>query len=243
METNTDKKRILIVEDEFHIAEGIKLNLSLKGYDVQIIDNGIEALQKWQAWKPHLIILDIMLPGMDGISVLNSIRIEDERLPIMILSAKGDPDDKINGLSCGVDDYITKPFNLKEFLLRVDRLMTRDEWQRDGNKTIGKNSISTMLNYQFGNNYINFETGLTSCKCGEVQLTVQEIKLLKLFIANKGKPLSRSQLLEIVWGYVSQAETRTVDNFIVRLRKYFEENPKKPVYFKSIRSVGYVFNP
>ena len=239
---NNDKKRILVIEDEEHIAEGLKLNLSLQGYDVKIAVDGVSGLRQWKRWMPALIILDIMLPDIDGLSVLQSIRLEDERIPILILSAKGDPDDKIKGFSYGVDDYLSKPFNLEEFLMRVERLLVRGSWHR-GSEDISKADLSVSApTYNFGGNRIDFETSIAYCKCGKVNLTEQEVKLLKLFIANKGKPLSRGRLLEIGWGYARGTTTRTVDNFIVRFRKYFEDDPKKPVYFKSLRSIGYVFN-
>ncbi len=234
---NREKKHILVIEDEKHIAEGLKLNLSLQGYDVTIAQDGVSGLQKWKESRPDLIILDIMLPGIDGFSVLQNIRLEDERIPILILSAKGTPDDKIKGLSYGVDDYLSKPFNLEEFLLRVERLLTRVALYR---READNSSISQT--YSFGGNHIDFVAAIADCKYGKVSLTGQEVKLLKLFIANRGKPLSRNKLLEIGWGYTRKTTTRTVDNFMVRFRKYFEDNPKKPVFFKSLRSVGYVFD-
>lgn len=238
---NAAKKQILIVEDDAHIAEGMKLNLSLQGYTVFIAPDGASGLQQWKALKPDLIVLDIMLPHIDGISVLRSIRLEDERLPILIVSAKGEPDDRIEGLSYGVDDYLAKPFHLDEFLLRVERLLTKVSWYRDDDLTNAH--LDTLAEtYSFGENQINFTTHSAQCKCGVVILTEQEVKLLKLFIANRGKPLSRQKLLEIGWGYTKSTTTRTVDNFIVRFRRYFEDNPHKPVYFKSIRSVGYLFD-
>ena len=239
---NNHKKRILVIEDDEHIAEGLKLNLSLQGYDVKIAMDGVSGLRQWKRWMPDLIVLDIMLPGIDGLSVLQNIRLEDEQISILILSAKGAPDDRIKGLSYGVDDYLSKPFNLEEFLLRIERLLVRASWHRGG-EDISKAdfSISTQT-YTFGGNRIDFETSTAYCKCGKVNLTEQEVKLLKLFIINKGKPLSRGRLLETGWGYARGTSTRTVDNFIVRFRKYFEDNPKKPVHFKSLRSVGYIFN-
>jgi DNA-binding response OmpR family regulator len=231
------KKHILVIEDEKHIAEGLKLNLSMQGYDVSIAQDGVSGLQKWKEIRPDLIILDIMLPGIDGLSVLRNIRLEDERIPILILSAKGTGDDKVKGLSYGVDDYLSKPFNLEEFLLRVERLLARMDMYR------GEADVSLVLQtYSFGENQIDFITSVADCKCGKISMTEQEAKLLKLFIINRGKPLSRDKLLEIGWGYSGKTTTRTVDNFIVRFRKYFEDNPKRPVFFKSLRSVGYVFD-
>ncbi|MBW2568102.1 MAG: response regulator transcription factor [Deltaproteobacteria bacterium] len=240
---NSCKKRILVIEDEMHIAEGLKLNLSLQGYDVTIASDGISGIKKWKKWQPNLIVLDIMLPGIDGLSVLRNIRLEDERIPVLILSAKGAPDDRIKGFSYGVDDYLSKPFNLEEFLLRVERLLVRSSWHNEKVDLNGVDYTSTSSSYIFGNNRIDFDTSTAYCKCGKVILTEQEVKLLKLFIVNQGKPLSRSELLERGWGYSRDTTSRTIDNFIVRFRKYFEDNPKEPVYFKSLRSVGYVFEP
>jgi len=231
-----DKQRILLIEDDRHISEGIALNLDIEGYEVKIAGNGIEGLEIYKQWCPNLIVLDLMLPGMDGMQILKNIRLEDERLPILILSAKGDPSDRINGFVDGVDDYMTKPFNLEELLLRIKRLLTRDQWQQEQ-----KNSESDGGPYCFGTNAIDFTTGIAKNRTESIQLTEQELKLLKLFITNRGKPLSRSKLLEIGWGYSKGTSTRTVDNYIVRLRRYFEENPKKPQYFISRRSLGYVF--
>jgi DNA-binding response OmpR family regulator len=243
MET-TGKYRILVIEDDEHIAEGLKLNLSLQGYSVRIAANGFVGLQQWKEWRPNLIVLDIMLPGIDGLSVLQNIRLVDEQLPILILSAKAAPEDKIKGLSFGVDDYLSKPFDLEEFLLRIERLLTRSSWNQQQSSSETASGFSSLPRvFEFGSNRIDFETAAATTPKGTIHLTEQEIKLLKLFIANKGKPLSRDRLLEIGWGYTRETTTRTVDNFIVRLRKYFEENPRKPLYFKSLRSVGYIFDP
>lgn len=242
MET-TDKYRILVIEDDEHIAEGLKLNLSLQGYSVRISANGFAGLQQWKEWRPSLIVLDIMLPGIDGLSVLQNIRLVDEQLPILILSAKAASEDKVKGLSFGVDDYLSKPFDLEEFLLRIERLLTRSSWNQQQSFEAASSFSSLPRHYAFGNNRIDFETASAATPKGTIHLTEQEVKLLKLFVANKGKPLSRDRLLEIGWGYTREITTRTVDNFIVRLRKYFEENPRKPIYFKSLRSVGYIFDP
>ena len=242
MET-TSKYRILVIEDDEHIAEGLKLNLSLQGYSVRIAANGFAGLQQWKEWRPNLIVLDIMLPGIDGLSVLQNIRLVDEQLPILILSAKAASEDKVKGLSFGVDDYLSKPFDLEEFLLRIERLLTRSSWNKQQSSEAASTFSSFPRYFEFGNNRIDFETASATTPKGTIHLTEQEIKLLKLFIANKGKPLYRDKLLEIGWGYTRETTTRTVDNFIVRLRKYFEENPRKPLYFRSLRSVGYIFDP
>ncbi len=239
-----EKKRILVIEDEVHIADGIQLNLTIQGYEVLVAADGIDGLEKWRSWHPHLIVLDIMLPMIDGFSILKTIRSKDEKIPVLILSARGDTRDKVRGLRYGVDDYLSKPFDLEEFLLRVARLLKRTSWNknRDGQKS-GGYAMFQGDSYQFGLNKIDFISSKAECRAGEIILTEQEIVLLKLFIANKGRPLSREELLNSGWGYSKDTSTRTVDNFIVRFRKYFEKNPKKPVHFISRRSVGYVFEP
>jgi len=230
-------KKILVIEDEAHIAEGLKLNLKLKGYEVKISMDGPSGLSDWKSFIPHLIVLDIMLPGLDGFSILQHIRLEDEQIPILILSAKNSAADRIKGFQNGVDDYLAKPFHLDEFLLRVERLLTRSEWHK-------KNTQSDKHEdqYKFGDNCIDFQNGKASCAIGEIFLTEQELKLLKLFIGNRGIVLSRKQLLEIGWGYAVGTSSRTVDNFVVRFRKYFEKNPKRPRFFVSRRAMGYLFD-
>lgn len=235
----TEVKRILIIEDDAHIAEGIELNLSLQGYEVKVAASGTDGLEFWKQWCPHLIVLDLMLPGINGMQVLKAIRLEDERLPILILSAKVDEADKVDSFVDGADDYMTKPFSLEEFLLRVKRMLKRDQWQNQQNESSHSNE---QLAYTFGKNSIDFSSGRANCNRETIDLTEQELKVLKLFIVNKGKPLSRSRLLEIGWGYSKGTSTRTVDNYIVRFRRYFEENPRKPKYFTSKRSLGYLFD-
>ncbi len=244
MET-AEKKRILVIEDEAHIAQGIKLNLSLQGYDVAVAEDGISGLDQWRSWHPDLVVLDIMLPMIDGFSVLKTIRSEDSRLPVLILSARGDTRDKVKGLSYGVDDYLSKPFDLDEFMLRVKRLLIKQTWY--GEKNPGRDTASTLDMfegdaYEFGPNRIDFSTFEADCAAGHIILTEQEAILLRIFIANRGKPLSRESLLLAGWGYSRETSTRTVDNFMVRFRKYFETNPKQPQHFKSRRSVGYIFD-
>lgn len=236
----TEKKcKILVIEDERHIAEGIRLNLSLQGYDVIVAGNGREGLLKWKGESPDLIVLDIMLPGLDGYGVLEEIRQSDQKLPILILSAKNEAKDKVKALKGGVDDYMAKPFNLDEFLLRIERLLTRSRWAQTQAQ-----SEEDIDQYTFGPNTIDFVRSKGTHAGEEFLLTSQELKILKLFIQHEGKPLSRGELLEAGWGYSQETSTRTVDNFMVRFRKYFESDPKNPVYFKSLRSVGYVFeNP
>lgn len=234
---NPEKKRILVIEDDPHIAEGLRLNLALKAYEPRIALDGIAALRLWKEWKPDLIVLDIMLPHIDGLTVLRNIRLEDEKLPILILSARGEPEQRVEGLALGGDDYLAKPFSLDEFLLRLEKLFARATRDREMG---GEARAGT---YSFGGNVIDFDRFKATCREGEISLTEQEVKLLKLFVANRGKPLTRSEILEVGWGYTGNTPTRTVDNFVVRFRKYFENNPHEPVFFKSLRSIGYVFDP
>lgn len=241
MET-AEKKRILVIEDESHIADGISLNLNLQGYEARVAPDGIDGLNQWRSWKPDLIILDIMLPMIDGFSILKTIRQEDEKIPILILSARGNTQDKVKGLRFGVDDYLSKPFDLEEFLLRVEGLLRKKAWYDSEKKEPGMGAFQGGC-YEFGDNRIDFTTSKARCAAGHIVLTEQETVLLKLFIANAGKPLSREMLLDMGWGYSKDTTTRTVDNFIVRFRKYFEKNPKNPIFFLSRRSVGYVFDP
>jgi len=179
------------------------------------------------------------LPGIDGISVLKSIRLEDERLPVLILSAKNSAEDRVKGLVLGVDDYLSKPFVLDEFLLRVERLLKRNSWSKEESNPQNTKSSDE---YIFGENRIEFKNNLAICQGKKILLTEQELRLLRLFIANRGRALSRGEILELAWGFSKSLSTRTVDNFVVRFRKYFEEDPKNPIYFKSRRSVGYVFD-
>ncbi|MBW1699683.1 MAG: response regulator transcription factor [Deltaproteobacteria bacterium] len=239
----SEKQRVLVIEDEAHIAEGLKLNLALKGYSVRIVPDGISALKEWKEWHPDLIVLDIMLPGIDGLTVLRNIRLEDRNIPILILSAKGDSEDKVKGFSDGADDYLSKPFNLEEFLLRVERLLFRAAQHQGRSPAGGEDGVANDTVYTFGSNRIDFSTLTAYGPAGKINLTEQEARLLKLFISHRGIPISRKKLLEIGWGYAHGTESRTVDNFVVRLRKYFEKDPKKPLHFKSLRSVGYLFDP
>lgn len=237
--------KILIIEDEIHIAEGLRLNLSLQGHNIVLAHNGLEGLKLWKSEKPDLIVLDLMMPALDGFQVLKQIRVIDQRVPVLILSARDQAKDKVKCLKDGADDYLSKPFNLDEFLLRVDRLITRSSWteKSDPDELLDLDKEFKETEYSFGPNRIDFVLCKGFNNEGEFQLTSQEIRLLKLFIIKKGIPLTRKELLEIGWGYSQETSTRTVDNFLVRFRKYFEEDPKDPKYFKSMRSVGYIFTP
>lgn len=232
-------KKILVIEDEKHLAEGLRLNLSLNNYQVEIASDGIKGLKVWRSFKPDLIILDLMLPEMDGFKVLEEIRLFDDRVPILILSAKSAVEDKIRCLKKGVDDYMSKPFNLDEFLLRIERVLQRSDWSSDSNEL--SHEIPSKI--EFGECWVDFEQrSALNAEGNIIDLTVQELKLIKVLYQNEGKALSRKFLLENAFGYSVDANSRTIDNFIVRLRKYFETDPKNPNHFKSKRAVGYQFD-
>jgi two-component system alkaline phosphatase synthesis response regulator PhoP len=228
------KLRILLVEDEDHLAESISFNLEMEGYEVRTIKNGAQAIPTFKSEKFNLVILDVMLPGLDGFAICEAIRLYDSTVPVLFLSAKNTSDDKITGLKRGADDYLTKPFNLEEFLLRVHALIKRGLSRHERQQL---NDI-----FRFGKNEINFITFEIKDKNGRTSvLSKTEIQLLKLLIERKNEVVSREQILETVWGYDIFPATRTVDNYIVSYRKYFEDDPKDPRYFQSIRGVGYKF--
>ncbi|MCK4894046.1 MAG: response regulator transcription factor [Calditrichia bacterium] len=226
--------RVLLVEDEETMGMGLEYNLAEEGYQVTWAKDGRQALDIFFNDKFDLVILDIMLPFYDGFEVAEKIREKSPQIPILMLTARSGIRDKIKGLAVGGDDYLTKPFHLKELLLRVKGMLKRKQWY--------KTFTNTPEVYQFGNNEVNFEN--LSCRQGNksFRLTPHEALVLKYLVDRKGKIVSREELLENVWNINSQVETRTVDNFIVRLRKYFEPDPSHPIYFKSIRGAGYMFS-
>ncbi len=222
---------ILVVEDESHLAEGVKLNLELEGHRAQIVRRAEDALGIFTDYD--LMILDIMLPGMSGLELLKKIRAVDNKYPVLIVSAKSSEDDLVEGLRAGADDYITKPFSLPELLLRIKRMLERRQWYR---KAAAANE-----KYSFGAFWINFETFEAKTSGGIVTLTQYECYVMKYLIENKDRPVPREELLEKVWGYSVTPDTRTVDIFILRLRKLFENDRKDPKHLVSYRGVGYRF--
>jgi two-component system alkaline phosphatase synthesis response regulator PhoP len=226
-------KRVLVVEDEEHILEGLVLNLELEGYDVTTATDGEEAVDRFKQERFDVIVLDVMLPKMDGFAVCETIRLENRQVPILFLTAKDGGQDRVQGLKIGADDYLTKPFNLEEFLLRVNKLVER---------TTSRSEPEQRSVYSFGPNEVNFSSYQIKTHDGQSkQITAREAKLLQLLINHKDEVVSREQILEKVWGYDVFPSTRTIDNFILNFRKYFEENPRKPKYFHSVRGVGYRF--
>ncbi|MEZ4986560.1 MAG: response regulator transcription factor [Saprospiraceae bacterium] len=223
--------RILLVEDEESIRENVKINLELDNYEVVATDNGRKALKHAMEQHFDLLILDVMLPEVDGFQICEQIRLTNREVPIIFLTARDTPEDRIYGLKKGADDYLTKPFNLEELQLRVERLLQR---------TSKSPEISPDI-YTFHGNTVNFATFEAQCKAGEIVLTKKEAMLLKLLIDRKGEVVSRQQILQSVWGYDVYPSTRTIDNFILSFRKYFEEDPRNPVLFLSMRGIGYKF--
>jgi two-component system alkaline phosphatase synthesis response regulator PhoP len=224
-------KRILLVEDEENIRETLKLNLELEGYEVVAVGNGKDVMKVYNDQHFDLILLDIMLPEVDGLQLCEQIRLSDTDIPIIFLTARDAGIDRIQGLKKGADDYITKPFHLEEILLRIQNLLKRSQ----------KQSSASMEEFSFGTNYVNFKTLDAKCQLGEVKLTKKEAMLLKLLIERRGEVVSRQQILQSVWGYDVYPSTRTIDNFILSFRKYFEEDPRNPVYIHSVRGIGYQF--
>ncbi len=228
------KATILLVEDEENLHEALKLNLEMEGYEVSSAYNGTEALKKVANEYFDLIVLDIMLPEVDGIAVTESIRVNNNDVPILILSAKNTSTDRVLGLKKGADDYLTKPFDLEELLLRVEKLIEKNKKMLD-KETVGDH-------YEFGNNKIDFKAqDAISWNGQHIELSKKEAMLLKLLIENKGDVVTREKILQVVWGYNVYPTTRTIDNFILSFRKYFEEDSRNPKYFHSVRGVGYKY--
>lgn len=225
--------RILLAEDEEHLRDNIKMNLEMEDYEVVAVTNGVDALHKFRDQRFNLVILDVMMPEMDGLEVCEQIRLEDVTMPVLFLTAKDASQDIVAGLKKGADDYLTKPFNLEELLLRVKALIKRG--------LTDKEKEETLHTYAFGANKVNFLTYEAIGNPGTFVLTRKELKLLKLLIERKNEVVSRQQILQYVWGYDVYPSTRTIDNFILSFRKYFEEDPKQPIYFHSVRGVGYKF--
>jgi two-component system alkaline phosphatase synthesis response regulator PhoP len=230
----SNAKSILLVEDEENLQEALKLNLELESYSVTAASDGTEALQLLDQEHFDLMILDVMLPELDGISVCERVRLENNDIPILILSAKNTSADRVNGLKKGADDYLTKPFNLEELLLRVQKLLEKSERLTQ--------SKPQVLTYRFGPNEIDFKAQVGITKSGErIDLTKKEVMLLKLLIENRNEVVTRERILQAVWGYNVYPTTRTIDNFILNFRKYFEEDSRNPRYFHSVRGTGYKF--
>lgn len=221
------------MEDEENLHESLKLNLELEGYEVSSAFTGTQALKKVEEEHFDLIIMDIMIPEIDGIQVTETIRIKNNAIPILVLSAKNSSADRVLGLKKGADDYLVKPFDLEELLLRIKKLIKKS--------TIIQDRIIEDT-YVFGHNKIDFTAQEAVNKKGEViSLSKKETMLLKLLIENKNQVVPREKILQAVWGYNVYPTTRTIDNFILNFRKYFEDDSRNPKYFHSVRGVGYKY--
>lgn len=227
--------RILLVEDEESLMDVIRLNLEMDGYVVTPAVTGPDALGKLRNQSFDLAILDVMLPGMDGFMVCETARKEGIDVPVLFLTAKSAGTDRIKGLKIGGDDYLTKPFNLEELLLRVQKLIKRNAQE---------STPSGLTEYSIGGNSVNFRTyEIDSINVGRKTLTNKECLMLKLLVEKANEVVSRDEILKVVWGDDVFPSGRTIDNFVLSFRKYFEPDPKEPRYFHSIRGVGYKFTP
>ena len=223
--------RILLVEDEANLAKGIEFNLGLEGYEVQVVDDGLRALSLLTGPPAHdLVVLDVMLPGLDGLSLAQRMREAGNYTPLLMLTAKSLPDDVVQGLSCGADDYLAKPFDLPVLLARVKGLLRRRDWTRgEGEPT----------QVRIGDVDVDFARFEIHARGETYRLTVLEATLLKLLVQNQGRVVGKGEILEKVWNLSPDTETRAVDNFIVRLRKYIEMNPRFPRHLETVRGAGY----
>ncbi|MGI8952569.1 MAG: response regulator transcription factor [Chitinophagaceae bacterium] len=229
-----NKTNILLVEDEENMHETLKLNLEMDDYSVTSAYTGNEALKAIQKEYFDLIIMDIMLPEIDGISITESIRLQHIDVPVLMLSAKSSGADRVLGLKKGADDYLTKPFNLEELMLRVRKLIYKNK------KLQQKETIGNV--YEFNKNKINFKAlNAINFNDEHIKLSKKEAMLLKLLIENKNEVVTREKILQVIWGYNVYPTTRTIDNFILNFRKYFEKDSRNPKHFHSVRGVGYKY--
>jgi two-component system alkaline phosphatase synthesis response regulator PhoP len=226
-------RRILLVEDEESLSIGLEYNLTEEGYAVTLAADGKQAIDRFASESFDLVVLDIMLPYLDGFQVAEKMRGKDPQIPILMLTARSGLKDRLKGLEIGADDYMAKPFHLDELLLRIKGMLRRQQWYQT---RTDENPVA-----YFGSYAIHFNTLMCQSGKNEFQLTAHEAMVLKYLIDNPDRIVSRKELLENVWQIHTEVETRTVDIFIARLRKYFEPDPRKPRYFKSIRSAGYMF--
>jgi DNA-binding response OmpR family regulator len=227
--------RILLVEDEAHLAQGIKFNFEIEGYDVEVLGDGAQALRRLTSGRAgdgyDLVILDVMLPGLDGFAVADRLRRAGDFTPILMLTAKSLPEDVVHGLEVGADDYLAKPFDLAVLLARVRGLLRRRDWARG--ETDGPDSA------RIGEAEVDFRNFEVRARGETFHLTLLEAMLLKLLVQHAGRVVSKGEILEKVWNVDAGTETRAVDNFIVRLRRYLEPNPRFPKYLQTVRGAGY----
>ncbi len=239
---------ILIVEDEAHLAQGLRFNLEAEGHSVQVIDNGEDALKRLLKDRESFgaLVLDVMLPGKDGFTVARELREAQNYIPLLMLTARGRPEDVLKGFESGADDYLPKPFNLAILIARIESLLRRKKWSQDSNAPTAKSirpDAGSPETYSFGDKLVDFQNLRLHTGDKIVQLTVMETELFRYLIRNSGHPISRKAILEDVWNLHEDTDTRAIDNFIVRLRRYIEREPSKPLHLLTIRGVGYEFVP
>jgi DNA-binding response OmpR family regulator len=252
--------RVLVVEDEAHLAKGLRFNIEAEGHSVEVSGDGETALERLLAKKENFdaVVLDVMLPGADGFSVVSALRKAQNYIPVLILTARGRPEDVLEGFASGADDYLPKPFQLPIFLARLQGLLRRNQWLRSektepkgrtagGEKQVSASSGSAATSardaevFSFEGKTIDFGTLELRVDGSVIQLTLMEAKLLRHLIRSKGRTVSRKSILEDVWGLHEDTDTRAIDNFIVRLRRYIEKDPSKPKHLLTVRGVGYRF--
>ena len=240
--------RILVVEDESHLAQGLRFNLEQEGYAVQVTGNGEEALKRLLDNKEKFdaLVLDVMLPGKDGFSVARALRDAKNYIPLLMLTARTRPEDVLQGFESGADDYLPKPFNLSILIARVRSLLRRKVWthgaEQPPSKPAARGAESSEA-YRFGDKVVDFQNLRLQVGKQNLQLTLMESELLRYLIQNIGHPVSRKAILENVWDLHEDTDTRAIDNFIVRLRRYIEDEPSKPRHLVTVRGLGYEFIP
>jgi DNA-binding response OmpR family regulator len=226
-------QRVLIVEDEHHLAEGLRFNLEAEGYGADVVETGEAAIERLIAQRDHaydLVVLDVMLPGKDGFSVVSELREAKQFVPVLMLTARGRPEDVLKGFAAGADDYLPKPTELAILIARIGGLLRRTQWLRP-----------TPDRYAFAGKTIDFDTLELRVGDRTLPLTLMEANLLRYLVNHEGKAVSRKAMLEEVWGVREDTDTRPIDNFIVRLRRYIEREPGSPRHLLTVRGVGYRF--
>jgi len=238
--------RVLVVEDEAHLAQGLRFNLEAEGYHAEVVGDGEAATERLLAKKEKfdLIVLDIMLPGKDGFSVVSELRAAKNYVPVLMLTARGRPEDVLKGFASGADDYLAKPFDLSILLARLQGLLRRSEWMRGGRSSEAQNDgheVGDFQQFSFSGKTIDFGALELRSRGNTIHLTLMESELLRHLVRHDGKIVSRKDLLEQVWGLHEDTDTRAIDNFVVRLRRYIEDDPGNPRHLLTVRGVGYRF--
>ena len=234
--------RVLVVEDELHLAEGLRFNLEAEGYQVQVVETGEAALEVLLSGAPacDVVVLDVMLPGKDGFTVMSEMRQAGQYVPTLMLTARGQPEDVLRGFEAGADDYLTKPFELAILIARIRGLLRRREWLR-APVNHASSQAQPKDSFQFGDSDVNFDLLELKVRDQVFPLTLMELNVLRYLIEHEGKPVSRKAMLDEVWGLREDTDTRAIDNFIVRLRRYIEADPRRPRHLLTVRGVGYRF--